>query len=134
MLACRWLLSGSALRTRRTEDRLPSPTAPRRILISPPIVIWPPIASYRLRGDIIIFARLANCDLAEPPASRQAIGTPALLRAANGSRTRDLELGKLALYHLSYRRTIQILRGPLYPWRPCAVEPYPPLPRSPERA
>src|SRR4051794_7400914 len=27
------------------------------------------------------------------------------LRAANGSRTRDLKLGKLALYQLSYRRT-----------------------------
>jgi hypothetical protein len=40
------------------------------------------------------------------------------MQAANGSRTRDLELGKLALYQLSYRRTIQMLRGPLYPWWP----------------
>ena len=28
----------------------------------------------------------------------------ATVKAANGSRTRDLELGKLALYQLSYRR------------------------------
>jgi cytochrome c biogenesis protein CcmG, thiol:disulfide interchange protein DsbE len=31
-------------------------------------------------------------------------------RAANGSRTRDLQLGKLALYQLSYRRELQSLR------------------------
>ena len=32
-------------------------------------------------------------------------------KAADGSRTRDLELGKLTLYQLSYRRDGQILRG-----------------------
>jgi hypothetical protein len=36
-------------------------------------------------------------------------------RAASGSRTRDLELGKLALYQLSYRRVAQIVRDRLYP-------------------
>src|SRR5947209_19958440 len=36
-------------------------------------------------------------------------------RAANGSRTRDLELGKLALYQLSYRRAVApMLRNRLY--------------------
>jgi cytochrome c biogenesis protein CcmG, thiol:disulfide interchange protein DsbE len=34
-----------------------------------------------------------------------------VLQAANGSRTRDLELGKLALYQLSYRRVRQIVRN-----------------------
>jgi cytochrome c biogenesis protein CcmG/thiol:disulfide interchange protein DsbE len=38
-----------------------------------------------------------------------------LLRAADGGRTRDLELGKLALYQLSYRRTGRILRRPRLP-------------------
>jgi cytochrome c biogenesis protein CcmG, thiol:disulfide interchange protein DsbE len=33
------------------------------------------------------------------------------LQAADGGRTRDLKLGKLALYQLSYRRAGQILRG-----------------------
>ena len=32
--------------------------------------------------------------------------TRAFLRAANGLRTRDLKLGKLALYQLSYRRAM----------------------------
>jgi cytochrome c biogenesis protein CcmG, thiol:disulfide interchange protein DsbE len=36
-------------------------------------------------------------------------------KAADGSRTRDLELGKLTLYQLSYRRTGQILRGSRLP-------------------
>lgn len=27
------------------------------------------------------------------------------MRAADGDRTRDFDLGKVALYHLSYRRT-----------------------------
>ena len=35
---------------------------------------------------------------------RRGIG-PSLPKAADGTRTRDLELGKLALYQLSYRRT-----------------------------
>jgi hypothetical protein len=36
-----------------------------------------------------------------------------LRKADDGSRTRDLELGKLALYQLSYVRVAVILR----PWR-----------------
>ena len=50
--------------------------------------------------------------------SQKVVVCRLFVRAANGSRTRDLELGKLALYQLSYRRTIQILGGPLYPWWP----------------
>ena len=55
-------------------------------------------------GDPILRATLASGE-------RVAIAFAALREAANGSRTRDLELGKLALYQLSYRRAAQIL-GP----------------------
>jgi hypothetical protein len=57
---------------------------------------------------------------ARPPSSFQANDPDLALqsgvrrqtsRAANGSRTRDLKLGKLALYQLSYRRTARILRA-----------------------
>jgi hypothetical protein len=40
------------------------------------------------------------------------------MQAASGSRTRDLELGKLALYQLSYRRVKQIVGDRLYPRKP----------------
>ena len=48
---------------------------------------------------------------------------PNATKAANGSRTRDLELGKLALYQLSYRRTRFASTGrsyatAVYPWGP----------------
>jgi hypothetical protein len=47
-------------------------------------------------------------------------------RAADGGRTRDLKLGKLALYQLSYRRIGAILRGggglPLVGGRAAAVD------------
>ena len=43
-------------------------------------------------------------------------------QAANGSRTRDLELGKLALYQLSYRRVGPIL-GRLWRVRDSQAEP-----------
>ena len=36
--------------------------------------------------------------------------------AANGSRTRDLELGKLALYQLSYRRAGDKITGVYQAW------------------
>jgi hypothetical protein len=44
--------------------------------------------------------------------------TVLVLKAASGSRTRDLELGKLALYQLSYRRVEQIVGDRLYPRKP----------------
>ncbi len=34
-----------------------------------------------------------------------------LMRAENGTRTRDLNLGKVALYQLSYFRNLQIISG-----------------------
>ena len=41
------------------------------------------------------------------------------LKAADGGRTRDLELGKLALYQLSYRRAVgRYYAAAVYSWRP----------------
>jgi hypothetical protein len=55
---------------------------------------WPDVVLNRLRP------LLAACAIGGARARNLALAT----RAANGSRTRDLKLGKLALYQLSYRR------------------------------
>ena len=58
---------------------------------------------------------------------------PASTEAANGSRTRDLKLGKLALYQLSYRRATRIL-GLVPPPRADGWPPWKALSRGCSRA
>ncbi len=51
-----------------------------------------------------VLVRLAPAQLTISPAGATHAYTPLGRKADDGSRTRDLELGKLALYQLSYVR------------------------------
>jgi pimeloyl-ACP methyl ester carboxylesterase len=61
--------------------------------------------------------RVSDAAVRRSRSQRSSASVALVLRAASGSRTRDLELGKLALYQLSYRRAAQIVRDRLYPFR-----------------
>ena len=61
-------------------------------------------------------ALFSHCYTTDPskriaPQAVNAYGAFSSLRAGDGSRTRDLQLGKLMLYRLSYARVIKNLAG-----------------------
>ena len=70
------------------------------------------IVIYRFRSSVQDESRTHTPKRALPPQSSASTNsaTWTLLWAKNGARTRDLDLGKVALYQLSYFRVLQCLR------------------------